>query len=70
MCKSKGSKLVRYSDSSYGNATKQQSISGYIFMASGGPMSWSSRKQLITVALTTEAEYVAAANATKQTVWI
>jgi hypothetical protein len=45
-------------------------MSGYIFMIAGGPMSWSSHKQSIIVALTTKAEYVAAADATKQTVWI
>ena len=70
MCESKGSKLVRYLDLSYGNTIKQQSMSGYIFMIAGGPVSWSSHKQLIIAVLTTEAEYVAAADATKQTVWI
>jgi len=39
-------------------------------MMAGGPISWSSRKQPITAMSTTEAEYVAAAEAAKHAVWI
>jgi hypothetical protein len=68
--KGSGGRLVGYSDSSYGNATKGRSTSAYIFMMSGGPVSWSSRKQPITATSTTEAEYIAAAEAAKQAIWI
>jgi hypothetical protein len=37
-------------------------------MMAGGPISWSSRKQPITAMSTTEAEYVAAAEAAKYAV--
>jgi hypothetical protein len=49
---------------------KARSTSGYIFTIAGGPVNWSSRKQSITAASTAEVEYVAAADAAKQTVWI
>jgi hypothetical protein len=37
-------------------------------MMANGPVSWCSRKQLITAMSTTEAEYVAAAEAAKQAI--
>ena len=73
-CGAKGSEnggtLVGFSDSSFGNATRCRSTSAYVFMMAGGPISWSSRKQPITAMSTTEAEYVAAAEAAKHAVWI
>ena len=70
MSGTKGSKLIRYLDTSFGNRMKNQSISRYIFIIAGGLISWSSRKQPITALSTTEAEYVAAAEAAKQAVWL
>jgi hypothetical protein len=61
---------VGFSDSSYGNARKHRSTSAYVFMMADGPVSWSSRKQPITAMSTTESEYIAAAEAAKQAVWI
>ena len=63
-------KLVGYSDASFGNANKNRSTSGYVFIIAGGPVSWGSRKQPITATSTTEAEYIAAADAGKQAIWI
>lgn len=70
--RAKGSEgsLIGYSDSSYANATKYRSTSAYVFMMAGGPVSWCSRKQPITAMSTTEAEYIAAAEAAKQAIWI
>jgi hypothetical protein len=67
----KGSnKLVGYSDAAYANSTKSRSTSGYVFTLAGGPISWSSRKQPITAASSSEAEYIAAAEAAKQAAWL
>jgi hypothetical protein len=63
-------KLVGYSDASFGNANKNRSTSGYVFIIAGGPVSWGNRKQPITATSTTEAEYIAAADAGKQAIWI
>jgi hypothetical protein len=54
---------VGVSDSSFGDAMKCRSTSTYL-------ISWSSGKQPITAMSTTEAEYVAAAEAAKHAVWI
>ena len=51
-----------YSDSDFaGDPLDRKSTTGYIIMYAGGPISWCSRKQSIVAQLTTEAEYVAAA---------
>jgi hypothetical protein len=45
-------------------------VSGYVFDITGGSVSWSSKKQTIVATSTVEAEYVAAANATKEAIWL
>jgi hypothetical protein len=64
------SKLSGYTDAAYGNSSNLRSTSGYIFLLAGGPISWSSRKQLITATSSSEAEYIAAAEAAKQAIWL
>jgi hypothetical protein len=39
----------------------EKSVTGYVKMIPGGPISWCSRKQSIVALSTTEAEYIAAA---------
>jgi hypothetical protein len=68
--KGSNDKLVKYSDTAYGNSVKQHSTSGYVFILASGPVSWSSRKQPITATSSSEAEYIAAANAAKQAIWL
>ncbi|KAD7477055.1 hypothetical protein E3N88_00191 [Mikania micrantha] len=46
----------------------KKSTSGYIFMLSGGPISWKSHKQQLTTTSTMMAEYVACYNATCHTI--
>ena len=47
-----------------------KSQSGYVFCLNGGAFSWKSAKQSTTADSTTEAEYLAAAEAAKEAVWI
>ncbi|KAI3729037.1 hypothetical protein L6452_17683 [Arctium lappa] len=47
-----------------------RSQSGFVFCLNGGAVSWKSSKQATLVDSTTEAEYIAASDATKETVWI
>src|SRR3954469_8958973 len=43
---------------------------GYVFIMNGGAMSWKSSKQEMLADSTTEAEYLAASEASKEGVWI
>ena len=63
--------LVVYTDSDYAELTDgRKSIGGYIFMLSGGPLSYQSKLQS-TVALTsTEAEYMTIVEAGNEALWV
>ena len=66
-----GGGLIGYMDTDWANnATNHCSISGYMFMYSGGVISWTSRQQLSTALSLTHAEYVATAKAAKELVWL
>jgi hypothetical protein len=52
-----------YADASYGNADDRRSISGYVFLAGNGAITWSSRKQVSIVLLSTEVEYISLSKA-------
>ena len=63
--------LLGYVDADWaGDVNDRCSISGYIFITAGGATSWSSRKQPSVALLSTEAEYMAAAAATKEATWL
>jgi len=47
-----------------------KSQSGYVFILNGGVVDWKSSKQKTVADSTTEAEYVAALEASKEAVWI
>jgi hypothetical protein len=66
-----GSHLKGYTDADYaGDTNTRQSTSGFIFILFGGPVAWSSRRQSCVALSTTEAEYVAASDATKEGIWL
>jgi len=69
--KNENKQLIAYTDSDYaGDLTDKKSTSDYVFMLSGGAVSWSSKKQPIVTLSTTEAEFVAAAACACQAVWM
>jgi hypothetical protein len=47
-----------------------KSTSGFVFMLGGTAVSWSSKKQTSVALSSTEAEYIAAAHATKEVIWL
>ena len=49
---------------------KKRSTTGYVFTSGGGPISWRVTLQSITALSTTEAEYIALAEAGKEAVWL
>lgn len=65
--------LIVYSDSDYAaNPNTRRSTSGYVTVVTlaGGAVLWMSQRQRIVALSTTEAEYVAASDATKEAIWI
>ena len=65
------STLIGYSDADWGgNLDDRRSTTGYVFSIAGGAVSWSSKKQPTVALSTTEAEYMALTQATKEGIWI
>ncbi|PHU03205.1 hypothetical protein BC332_28456 [Capsicum chinense] len=63
--------LIGYSDSDWGACLDDyKSTSGYSFSFGSGIFSWSTKKQDIVAQSSAEAEYVAAASATNQGIWL
>eukprot|EP00253_Pinus_taeda_P012520 PITA_12520 len=63
--------LIGYSDSDFdGDKETGVSTSGYAMSLGSGAVSWRSRKQSIPANSTIEVEYVAAAEATEEIVWL
>ena len=60
-----------YTDASFVTGPDDyKSQSGYVFILNGGAVSWKSSKQDTVADSTTEAEYMAAAEAPKEGVWM
>lgn len=63
--------MVAYCDSDYaGDPDTRKSTSGYIILYCGGPIAWCSRRQPVIATSSTEAEYIAAAECTKEIMYL
>jgi hypothetical protein len=63
--------LIGYVDADWaGDTVDRKSTSGYLFQIGDSSVSWSSRKQMSVALSSTEAEYVAAAYASQEAVWL
>ena len=59
--------LLSYTDADYaGHVNTRRSTTGFVFILRGAAIDWSSRRQPTVACSTTEAEYMAAAHATKE----
>ena len=54
----------------YANADERKSTTGYVFIAGEGAITWSSKKQVSTALSSTEAEYVALSEASREACWL
>ena len=65
------SNIVGYVDSDYaGDLDKRRSQTGYVFMLSRNAISWKATLQSTIALSTAEAEYMAAAEAVKEAIWL
>ncbi|KAE8684024.1 hypothetical protein F3Y22_tig00111160pilonHSYRG00030 [Hibiscus syriacus] len=63
--------VVGYVDSDYaGDLDNRRSTTGYVFTLGGGPICWKSTVQSVVALSTTEVEYMAAAEAAKEALWL
>ncbi|KAJ0466935.1 putative RNA-directed DNA polymerase [Helianthus annuus] len=69
--RNKNVELCGFSDSDWaGSIEDRKSVSGSVFSLGSAMVSWSSKKQVSVALSSTEAEYIAAASATCQLVWL
>ena len=63
--------MIGHTDADYaGDRTTRRSTSGFVFTMYGGAVTWSSKRQATVATSTTEAEYIAAAAAVKEALWL
>ena len=68
---SKDFTLRGYSDASHSDdPNNSRSVSGYLYMFAGGPMTWSSKKQPVVALSSCESEYTALAYASQEAVYL
>jgi hypothetical protein len=62
--------IVGFSDSDWAGSPDRKSTSGFVFMFSGGAISWKCKKQSVVARSSAEAEIIALDTATKEALWL
>jgi hypothetical protein len=68
--KTNDKQMIGYTDADYASDADRHSKSGVVFMNTGGPISWSSKKQSTIALSTTESEYIALFEGVVECVWL
>src|SRR5260221_2000268 len=64
-----GTKVIGYANADWAEEKDQQSISGNVFIMSGGAIAWSMKKQGSTALPTLEAEYISLSHTMCHVIW-
>ena len=59
-----------FTDSDWAMSEGRKSVSGYVILCGGGPITWSSKQQTIVALSSCEAEYIACTHCARQVVWL
>jgi len=71
LCGGSEAELISYSDADYASDLETlRSTTGYVFCMANGPVTWSRHRQKLVTLSTTKSEYVAAATAAKELIWL
>ena len=65
-----GNNLIGYFDSAHADTPSKCSTCGYLFTLYGGIISWSTKVQRTIALSSTEAEFMAGTEATREAVWL
>jgi hypothetical protein len=59
-----------FADAAFANNNNGKSTSGYVYLLSGGAITWKSKKQTTIALSNTEAEYIALSEAGREALWL
>lgn len=62
--------LIAFSDASYAQDSQRRSTTGFTVLASGGAVSWNTRRQITVATSTSEAEYQAMSSTAREVSWL
>ena len=63
--------MIGFSDADWADdVNDRKSTSGYLFMLSGAPVSWKTKKQICVALSTAVAKYIALATAIQEVTWL
>ncbi len=62
--------FMSFADSDWAMSKNRKSVSGFIIKCANGPLTWSSKQQVVIALLLCEAEYIACSHCTCQIIWL